>query len=1078
MPWVKQRRVNSSRRRDRRYCRSRLNIKLGPIECLEPRLTLSATSLDGKAFVDVGPSDNVAWDQPRITMQLLTEDFPDGTDPPSNIIVGPNTFNNWLLDTGANTTLGFQTAVTDMSQFDPKYQTDGKFNELGVGGVEEFDVSLAYRFDFSGSTNFERNTLLDKRIISNPDKDISIFGPWGIVGMPAMTERVTTLDFTPWTDVTGFNLFMNTDFYEEVPEPVGPRFTLEVDNRVSFDPEGSVVSGPGIPMWADLPFMTGQLKNNESRSEGNFLFDTGAQISIISSAMAFELGLDTNNDGVLNALDSNFARSETIGGIAGTTEVPVFLIDEVHIPSKQGPDMVWTDLQWVILDIVEGIDGVFGFDNMTSGWIEAFAINGQSGYTLKSHLDFRGWDTTGKGEIHFDFNEEYFTLIDPNGPGAIITESGGSTSVTENSVANDTYEIRLSQAPAADVTVTFVGGNGQVAAFDAANPGNDFVVFTPNNWDVPQTVVVHGVDDSVLEGFQRGFLRNISSSTDAAYDGVGMPRLSIGIIDDDFAGMMIIPTDGETRVTEGGDSDFYDVVLMTPPTQDVFILVQHVANQIQVAADATGGSLLIFTPANWDVPQRVRVTAIDDQVEEPLLPAYISHTVASTDENYAQAFGLAERAFVRDNDSSDNIGPRVTDVILGSSAWTTEFIDAVDGGGAGQGNGLGFSMTGASQLDNVPWVDLNKIYIQFDEDVSTDFIRSNLGIAGVNVPDYMDQVAISYGVDGTNVGTLTLNSPVANDILLVSLTDSLRDAGGNPLDGEWTDAVSLLSGNGSNGGSFNFRVDMLPGDVNDSDGVNYTDVFQALAQFGELTTPELSRFDVTGNGAINYTDVFAALNQFGDILPELPGGNSVWNPGGDIVPGDSDPGDGQKTDSGVAAAFVVDGFGGVRQVIATDQALPTNVDRLNPFLRRAIQHAQTIAANHEELDNDQLPQSPAGSLLPTWNLSLRPEPSLQSVPLQPFVMGEMGILARIHDLVLSELDYTRITDATMLHLEFEQPDGEMLRSSSPYLTERADPTEDLARVPLLGDLLDENESGPQVLLRPSGLVQPLNPDSF
>ncbi|MCA9129497.1 MAG: retropepsin-like domain-containing protein, partial [Planctomycetales bacterium] len=622
---------------------------IGIFEVLEPRLPLSASSINDRPYIDVGPSDNVAWDQPRVTVQLLTQDFPDGSEPPQDIIVGPSTFNGWLLDTGANTTLGFQTAVTDMSQFAPVYQTDGKFNELGVGGVELFDVSIPYRFDFAGSTTYERNKLLESRIISNPDRDVSIFGPWGIVGMPAMTERITTVDFTPWTNVQGFDLFMQTDFPAELPDPLGPRFTLPVDNRVRFSPEGSVVSGPGIPMWADLPFLTGELKNNESLTSGNFLFDTGAQVSILSQQLAFDLGLDSNNDGVLNSLDANFARTETIGGIAGQTTVPVFLIDEVHIPTEEGADLVWTDLQWVILDIVEGIDGVFGFDNLTSGWIEAFGVDGQSGYILQSHFDFRNWEATGQGKIYFDFNETLFTLVDPLGPGAIITESGGSTTVTEDGSVADTYEIRLSQRPTADVTVSFVGGNNQVGAVDDANPNSHFVVFTPQDWNVPKKVRAVATNDSVQEGYHRAFLRHVSSSTDANYDGVGMPRVSVGIVDDDFAGMMIIPTDGDTVVTEGGEPDYYDIVLTTAPVSEVYILINHIAGQVTAVSDADGSGALIFTPDNWYVPQTVRVTAIDDTIEEPLLPAYISHTIGSVDESYQQAFALQERAFVRDN---------------------------------------------------------------------------------------------------------------------------------------------------------------------------------------------------------------------------------------------------------------------------------------------------------------------------------------------------------------------------------------------------------------------------------------------
>ena len=44
----------------------------GLFEALEPRIALSATSIDGKAFVDIGPSDNVAWDQPRVTVESVS----------------------------------------------------------------------------------------------------------------------------------------------------------------------------------------------------------------------------------------------------------------------------------------------------------------------------------------------------------------------------------------------------------------------------------------------------------------------------------------------------------------------------------------------------------------------------------------------------------------------------------------------------------------------------------------------------------------------------------------------------------------------------------------------------------------------------------------------------------------------------------------------------------------------------------------------------------------------------------------------------------------------------------------------
>jgi hypothetical protein len=627
---------------------------------LEQRLPLSASSIAGKAFVDVGPSDNVAWDQPRVTVQFLTGELDPTVEPNATNIVGPNTVNLWLLDTGANTTLAFQTAVEDMEASEPRYETDAKFFEIGVGGFQEFDISKSYTFDFAGTKTNQRNRLTDARIISDPTRDVSIAGPYGIAGMPLMTERVTTLDFTPWLDLYNGGFLMDTDFRMDLPDPVegASRYTVTVDNRLEFDPQHGLdlAENPSAdpPMWADVPFLTGELKNNDLISTGNLLFDTGAQVSILSSRMAFELGLDTNQDGELNELDAAFARNEAVTGVGGLTNTPVFLIDEVHIPTDQGPDLVWTDLQWLILDIYEGIDGVFGFDNMTSGWIENFGIPGNAGYLLQSHLDFRGYETTGEGKVHFDLNEEFLTEVNPGSYGATVVETAGSTIVSESG-HDDTYQISLNTQPTADVVVNFEGNDFQVLAVDDANPANRFVTFTTSNWDVPQTVRVKGGDDSDQENFRRAFIRNLSSSSDPNYDGVGMPRVSVGVIDNDIAGVMLIPTGGETVVSEAGAVDYYDIVLTYPPTLNVSIDLEHVAGQITAENNATGTSSLTFTPENWSVPQRVKVTAVNDLLTEGTHNAYVSHKVVTQDQEYQfNAFVLQEKVKILDDDVSQN----------------------------------------------------------------------------------------------------------------------------------------------------------------------------------------------------------------------------------------------------------------------------------------------------------------------------------------------------------------------------------------------------------------------------------------
>ncbi len=549
-----------------------------------------------------------------------------------------------------------------------------------MAGSHEFDISAAYRFDFAGNDG-ERNTLLNERIISDPLNDISIFGPFGIVGMPAMEGRVTTFDFTVWTVVDIFgDLLMRVEFDDEVPAGDGNRFSVPVDTRMTFSPDEQVVEGDYPPMWGDVPFMTMIPVHNGVAAGGDFIYDSGAQVSVMSTRLAKEIGLDSNSDGVLDELDANFTRYETVGGIGGTIDAPVFLFDEVRVPTQQGVDLAWTDLQWLVLDIADGLDGVCGFDLMTSGWIEAFAVDGQSGYIMETQLDFREMGTEGTGVMHFDLNPEVNQVIDPTGPGAKIVPTGGSTTVSEIGI-DDTYQIVLTQQPAANVTITLNVDMGtaadQLIAVDAANPSHHYLEFTPANWDVPQTVLVSAIDDNTIENFHRSSVRHDSASADPGYQGVGMPRVTVNIIDDDYAGVMIIPSNGATEVVEGGSQDTYQMVLTYQPALNVTIRLDHAQGQVTATSAANPqDTFLTFTPANWYVPQSVLVTAVDDNVDEGTHETYISHIIDTNDPEYEEAFVLQELVVVHERKLNVEVNGTTTAYLIegfsAEDAITTE----------------------------------------------------------------------------------------------------------------------------------------------------------------------------------------------------------------------------------------------------------------------------------------------------------------------------------------------------------------------------------------------------------------------
>ena len=95
-------------------------------------------------------------------------------------------------------------------------------------------------------------------------------------------------------------------------------------------------------------------------------------------------------------------------------------------------------------------------------------------------------------------------------------------------------------------------------------------------------------------------------------------------------GISVSPNQG-LLTTEAGGSDTFDIVLDSEPAADVTIGIS--------SSDTTEGTVdktsLTFTAADWDLPQTVTVTGVDDAIEDGNV-AYTINTAAamSTDPNY------------------------------------------------------------------------------------------------------------------------------------------------------------------------------------------------------------------------------------------------------------------------------------------------------------------------------------------------------------------------------------------------------------------------------------------------------------
>ncbi|AFY48280.1 putative extracellular nuclease [Nostoc sp. PCC 7524] len=344
-----------------------------------------------------------------------------------------------------------------------------------------------------------------------------------------------------------------------------------------------------------------------------------------------------------------------------------------------------------------------------------------------------------------------------------ITHTGGSTNVTEGG-ATDTYTVVLNVLqPTADVIIT-INTDSQLTTSPT------ILTFTPQNWNVPQTVTVTAVDDLTIEGNHSGSITYTVASTDSNYNSITSSPLNVAITDNDNAGVTITPSGRSTDVTEGGATDTYTVVLNGQPTSNVTINI-NTGSQL-----TTSPTTLTFTPQNWNIAQVVTVTAVDDTVAEGNHSGTIQHTATSSDSNYNGISITSVNVSITDNDSINppTQGTSGKDILRGTNNDDT--INGLDG------NDYIFGGDGNDTLDGGTGTD----YVfggEGDDSVSggdgNDFLYGGAGNDTLNGGEGGDNLDGGAGDD-------TLAGGIGNDIYTVdSINDQVIE-----LEGEGTDKIN------------------------------------------------------------------------------------------------------------------------------------------------------------------------------------------------------------------------------------------------------------------------------------------------
>lgn len=238
--------------------------------------------------------------------------------------------------------------------------------------------------------------------------------------------------------------------------------------------------------------------------------------------------------------------------------------------------------------------------------------------------------------------------------GLTITQTGGTTiseGLTASSAAYliDSYTVKLNTQPSTTVTV-----NLTVSDPTQASVSSPILVFTPENWNIPQVVTVLPIHDFVANGTRSVVISHKPSSTDVHYANplaVSWSNVTVTINDTIDVPGITFSSNTVPASTEGTTlSNAYSIVLNTKPSASVVVTLTP-DSSVQVSPSSF---TFLAVDGNWDSPRQVSVLPVHDYIAQGTHVGTIFHSSASTDTNYGPGVQFSE--------ASGNVLVTITDI--------------------------------------------------------------------------------------------------------------------------------------------------------------------------------------------------------------------------------------------------------------------------------------------------------------------------------------------------------------------------------------------------------------------------------
>jgi hypothetical protein len=231
---------------------------------------------------------------------------------------------------------------------------------------------------------------------------------------------------------------------------------------------------------------------------------------------------------------------------------------------------------------------------------------------------------SGDANYH-DRNPAEVTVTVEDDDLAAVTVSPLNLSVSEPD-GSDTFLVTLTSRPVAQVTIPLLASNSRCTVSPAS------LVLNATNWALGATATVTAVDDDIAGGDATCVIQTGAAvSADGHYQDIDPENVTVTVLDDDSAGIVVAPT--SLVIGEPHGSDVFVIRLTSQPTATVSINLSPSNDE----CDASPRTVLLGA-VNWRAGVAVVVTAIDDDVADGSQICLVRSSLSSS--GAAQYHGL------------------------------------------------------------------------------------------------------------------------------------------------------------------------------------------------------------------------------------------------------------------------------------------------------------------------------------------------------------------------------------------------------------------------------------------------------